>query len=284
MIIKKCEKKHFYDGENFNECPQCNPELLAKIKADYARLYSNKRSQGSSVASSMSSSVGTVSISTPEAFAAPAAPAGDIGETQAIYVNPVNDVYSAPEVQAEPVAPVAPVAEPAPVVEVAPVVEPEPVIETAAPVVEAAPVVSAETVSDNTDEIVTGFPPIKASELTVAPVVGWLICVGGPHFGEAFPINVGENSIGRISDNKIVISKDSSVSRETHATLKFDPSTDAFSIEPGFSSGLTYINGDLAMMETPVSDGAEIELGNSKFVVKALCSDKFDWGKFIVGS
>lgn len=55
------------------------------------------------------------------------------------------------------------------------------------------------------------------------PVVGWLVCIKGNHFGESFNIAAARNSIGRSETNHIVLMKDNSVSREKHAWIVYEP-------------------------------------------------------------
>lgn len=247
MIIKKCRNKHFYDGENFSECPACNPELMDRIKTEYAKIYSEALNQTSSPAIE------------PEATPVVLEPA---------VISPVVEEPAVAETVDEPV--IEPVTE---------VIE-EPAIESVTETIE-------EVIADEEPEliedieipegIVTGFPPISSLDLNVPPVVGWLVCVGGPHFGEAFPLNAGANTVGANSGNKIVISKDYAISSEAHFAIKFNVSTDVFSVE-----GNVCVNGDLISDEVAINDGDEIEAGDSKFVVKSLCGDRFDWSKFII--
>lgn len=116
----------------------------------------------------------------------------------------------------------------------------------------------------------------KANE-PIDPVVGWLVCVHGEHFGESFNIGAGINSIGRNASNRIVLSRDSSISREKHALLTYEPKHRKFYVKPGDSSGLTYVN-DEYITETRLLVSRDIvEIGSSKFVFVPLCGDDFTW-------
>ena len=57
----------------------------------------------------------------------------------------------------------------------------------------------------------------------IDPVVGWLLCVDGPEKGRDYRIRSGRNSIGRAENMDICISGDSSISRERHAIIAYDP-------------------------------------------------------------
>jgi len=109
------------------------------------------------------------------------------------------------------------------------------------------------------------------------PVVGWLVCVGGCHFGECFNIYAGKNSIGRSEENRIVISNDNSISRIKHALIVYEPKKRNFYLQPGDSSGLTYLNDDYITDSHKLATQDMIELGDSKFMFVPLCGETFSW-------
>lgn len=109
------------------------------------------------------------------------------------------------------------------------------------------------------------------------PVVGWLVCVKGFHFGECFSIFAGKNSIGRSTENRIVIADDNSISRVKHALIVYEPKKRNFYLQPGDSSGLTYLNDDYITESHLLSSHDMIELGDSKFLFVPLCGEKFTW-------
>lgn len=113
------------------------------------------------------------------------------------------------------------------------------------------------------------------------PVVGWIVAVNGPHFGESFTIVSGQNSIGRSSTNKIVIAKDNSVSREKHAYLIYDPIGLNFYLKAGESSGLVYLNKECIFGVRKLSEKDEIMIGESKFVFIPLCDNSFSWERYL---
>lgn len=109
------------------------------------------------------------------------------------------------------------------------------------------------------------------------PVVGWLVCVGGCHFGECFNIYAGKNSVGRSEENRIVISDDNSISRSKHALIVYEPKKRNFYLQPGDSSGLTYLNEDYITESHKLGKHDMIELGDSKFMFVPLCGETFSW-------
>ena len=113
------------------------------------------------------------------------------------------------------------------------------------------------------------------------PVVGWLVCVKGNHFGESFQIYAGRNSIGRAEDNRIVMAKDNSVSRSKHAFVIYEPKKHHFFVQPGDSSGLTYLNDDYISEMKELKAFDSIELGESVLKFVPLCGDNFNWDEYI---
>ena len=113
------------------------------------------------------------------------------------------------------------------------------------------------------------------------PVVGWLICVKGEYIGESFNIVSGRNNIGRALTNNIALTKEKTVSREKHAAIIFEPRNKQFFIQPGESSGLTYLNDELILGVKPLKHKDFINMGATKFMFFQLCDEKFSWDKYL---
>lgn len=112
-------------------------------------------------------------------------------------------------------------------------------------------------------------------------VVGWLVCISGCRFGEDFNIYVGKNSIGRGEENRIIISDDKSISRSKHATIVYEPKKRNFYLQPGDSSGLTYLNDDYITESHKLTKNDIIELGDSRFMFIPLCGEEFSWEEYM---
>jgi hypothetical protein len=147
---------------------------------------------------------------------------------------------------------------------------------------------AVKKVSANTDEkTISYFSAANKKMLSsdtpkgpVDPVVGWLVCVSGPHFGDSFSIVSGKNSIGRSTENKIVISGDNTVSRSKHALIIYEPKKRNFYLQPGDGSGLTYLNNDDVFETKIISAKDIIEIGSSKFMFVPLCDESFSWSDY----
>jgi len=109
------------------------------------------------------------------------------------------------------------------------------------------------------------------------PVVGWLVCIEGSHFGNDFKLRLGGNFIGRGTNMDVSISGDLSVSRNKHAVVIYEPKNNMFIIQPGESKGLTYLNDKVILAPTEMASNDIIQLGNTKLMFIPCCTDKFTW-------
>lgn len=115
----------------------------------------------------------------------------------------------------------------------------------------------------------------------VEPPVGWLICVRGVYIGCAFTCKAGRNRIGRNLDMDICLSEDTSISRDTHAIIIYEPKKRTFYLQAGTGSGLTYHNENLIFDHEEIHAYDKIELGKAEFIFFPLCGEKFTWDDYM---
>ena len=119
--------------------------------------------------------------------------------------------------------------------------------------------------------------PINRAE----PATGWLVCIKGNHFGESFQLVAGKNSIGRNSDNQIVLAGDNEVSRDRHAAIVYEPKKRQFFLVPGEGRGLTYLNDEYISSQQRLTAYDVIEVGGTKMAFIPLCGEKFSWEDYL---
>ena len=117
------------------------------------------------------------------------------------------------------------------------------------------------------------FPP----KLGINPVVAWLVSVGGPERGRDFRVFGENNSIGRSELMRICIAGDARISRETHSIISYDPRGNEFTLIPGGSSGLVYMDGAAVHMPTTLQPYARITMGDTTLLFVPLCGEHFRW-------
>ena len=113
------------------------------------------------------------------------------------------------------------------------------------------------------------------------PVVGWLIALNGAYMGKSFPLKSGYNTIGRWPKMDIALTQEPTVSRDRHSIVTYEPKNRVFFIQPGESNGLTYVNDEVLLSPSSLSDESIIQLGECKLLFKALCGKNFSWDNLI---
>jgi len=121
----------------------------------------------------------------------------------------------------------------------------------------------------------------KYIEEPAEPFVGWLVCIKGPAQCKTYKINAGRNSVGRDDSNHIIIRDDMRISRSKHCWVTYEPKKRIFFIQPGDSSGLTYVNDDFITENRTLVAGDKIELGDSLFMLVPLCGESFSWEEYL---
>jgi len=110
------------------------------------------------------------------------------------------------------------------------------------------------------------------------PVVGWLVCIEGKDKGKDFRLIAGKNTIGRDKDQQAYISGDDQISR-SHATIYYYIQVNIFYIEDHSTHG-TFLNNLPVIQRTEVHNMDTIVIGKSKFILRPLCDNVFNWDEF----
>lgn len=110
------------------------------------------------------------------------------------------------------------------------------------------------------------------------PIVGWLVIVKGPGWGNAARLGYQWNSIGRDPDQRVCLNYgDSTISRKNHARLSYDPRSRKFMITAGDAINLIYVRGENLLAPTEIKTGDRIQIGETELMLISLCGENFDW-------
>jgi hypothetical protein len=121
-----------------------------------------------------------------------------------------------------------------------------------------------------------GEPGSKAR--VVMYPTGWLVVTEGPGRGAAFPLAQGVSQIGRGTDQTVALDfGDMAISRQNHAAVAYDGATHRFHIGHGGKSNLVRLNGKPLLSTEALSDGDEIQIGETTLMLKVLCTPAFNW-------
>ena len=127
--------------------------------------------------------------------------------------------------------------------------------------------------SDNESKTVSFYSNAIGTE----PVVGWLVCIEGNHMGEGFTLKSGRNFIGRATGMDVVLSGDSTVSREKHAIVLYDPEYHKFLVQPGDARELCYMNDQLVLNSVEIGVNDIIKVGATRLMFVPFCTNVFNW-------
>ena len=314
MKVVKCLNNHFYDADKYSTCPQCGAAMGAGEQA--TGITSRKAPSGSPATEKSSGSGETFGVFKKKPVFKPvkretASSSSDnyeklkkfntVNQEETNNVNPpapamnanslLGGMASAPVQTYQPPQ----VTQPAPSIQPAQPKVAEPEEDQNDSLLEEIKKVS----SDNEGKTVGFFSSGKQStneapeeSNTTAsaepvsapsnePIVGWLVCIKGNNIGQSFNIYAGKNTLGRNSSNNIVINKDKSVSREKHTVIIYEPKNRDFYAQPGDSSGLTYVNGEVVLQPTKLDKKALIEVGNTQLLLVPLCGEDFSWEDYL---
>lgn len=109
------------------------------------------------------------------------------------------------------------------------------------------------------------------------PVVGWLVCIEGDHYGESFPLKSGRNFIGRNTNMDVALVGDMSVSRERHAIVIYEPKAKCFIAQAGDARELFYLNDNVVLNNEAMKNYDVLSVGNEKLLFVGLCGPQFSW-------
>lgn len=115
------------------------------------------------------------------------------------------------------------------------------------------------------------------TDMGLEPVVGWLVCIEGNHIGKDFRLISGRNFIGRSTKMDVVLEGDSSVSRESHAVVVYEPKGNVYLIQPGSSKELSYLNDEVVLESKVIKMNDVITVGATKLMFIPCCSSEFVW-------
>jgi len=106
-------------------------------------------------------------------------------------------------------------------------------------------------------------------------VVGWLVGLNGAARGEAYPVRMGRNVLGRDRRSDVVINDDQASSH--HADLVFRPEERRFILMDHNSTNGTYVNEAEIEPRRDLTTRDVIRIGSHRFLFVPLCADGTMW-------
>ena len=113
----------------------------------------------------------------------------------------------------------------------------------------------------------------------VEPVVGWLVCTAGKRCGKDYRLKAGRNFIGRGPQMNIMLEDETSVSREAHAIVAYEPRQNIFIAQPGSGAELFYVNDNVVLSAVQIKRNDRLQIGNVELMLIPCCDEVFKWEK-----
>lgn len=127
------------------------------------------------------------------------------------------------------------------------------------------------------DQKTVSFYPDRPVLAAKDPVVGWLVCVGGDLYGQDFRLKSGRNFIGRGDQMDVCLSGQSTVSRDRHAIIIYEPKQNVFLAQPGETKELIYLNETVVLMPTVMKKNDILQVGNILLMLVPCCDEVYVW-------
>lgn len=135
-----------------------------------------------------------------------------------------------------------------------------------------------------TTVIIGGGNDASSPVVSAEQAVGWLVVINGNGRGRDLRIPPGQSKIGRESGEIVLNFGDTSISREKHAMLAYDPQENIFFIACGDGRNPTKVNGKMLMNTKVLNPFDRIRFGNTELLFVPLCGDHFNWAQGHVGN
>lgn len=269
MNLIKCPNGHFYDASKFQFCPHCSSINPASNDLTVPLTGGINGHQEDVMTVPATGAVAQMNVSFPQNVSATPSfnpvPSQGIEDMKTVPIaNGAQQVAPPPAL-----AQAAPIPFPAPVVP-APPVPPVPPVDPA----KTAPIMDDQKTVGLSSITVTGPAGTKRS---VEPVVGWVVVINGPERGRSMQLKSGRNFVGRAPGNDILLKEDTTVSREKHAIIVFEPRTQTFLVQPGTSKELFYVNDEVVLDTKKIEAYDTLSIGRTKLVFIPFCGEFFSW-------
>ena len=129
--------------------------------------------------------------------------------------------------------------------------------------------------------LVRGKQQIARDGFERDPVVGFLIVVGGPGLGAFRPVFEGNNTIGRLPQNRIPLDfGDDAISGDAQAYLRYDSNDRSFLFVPNLAkTNVVSVNEKRPTGAVPLQPMDVITLGRTQVAFLPFCGGEFDWSE-----
>ena len=109
-------------------------------------------------------------------------------------------------------------------------------------------------------------------------VVGWLVIVSGPGYGQGFPLSYGRNILGWDADQKFGLhfGEHERVLRKL-LVITYDGTSNQFEVFRGTDAPAVYLNKQAIHGRVPLNGRHRLKLSEVEVIFVPFCSPQFDW-------
>lgn len=109
------------------------------------------------------------------------------------------------------------------------------------------------------------------------PVTGWLVVLDGAAKGRDLRLGVGRSFLGLDADGMpVTLSADAPLGAR-QAVIAYDEEKNAFTMLPGSSQELCYLDGNAVLEAAPLIGGETLRLGSAALKFVPFCGADFHW-------
>lgn len=242
MILKRCKKGHYYDGDKYQKCPHCleedhSPQQAARhvLKKSVSLKDSAAVAKSGSLLSDDLPTMPLASLYNDSVTIPLASLSDDLNERSTSFLqdDPVTMPLSSLKNHSE-----------------------------------------GMQLNAKTSAIID---PVAALSQERRLTVGWLVCIKGKDFGIGFAVKDGINYIGCSAEMDIALHKDNREVKEKHAVIYYVPKQKKFIAEPGKTRDLFYLNGEVVLNPVEIKKQDVLTIGNTSLMFVPFCGEDFNW-------
>ena len=118
--------------------------------------------------------------------------------------------------------------------------------------------------------------PVDAAA-PAGPVAGWLVVLDGAAKGRDLRLGVGRSFLGLdAAGTPVTLSADAPLGVR-QAVVAYDAEKNSFTLLPGSSQELCYLEGDAVLEAHPLAGGETLRLGDASLKFVPFCGADFHW-------
>ena len=286
MILKRCKKGHYYDGDKYQSCPHCQEErpslrarhiLRKKTSQDHTvsihqqredlvtmLLPSDQEKRGSGQQPAIEEDPPTMLLPSDQEKRSIKQPANVEEDPVTMLLSSDQGKHSAKQqadMEEDPVTMLLPSDQEKRGSGQQPAIEEDP------------PTMLLSSTPQNS----AVEKQVRAAAGESSLTVGWFVCIKGKNLGASFAVLSGRNYIRYTADRGIAVWKDNGENKGQHAAVSFVPRYQKYIMERGETRDLFFLNEELVLGPVELKKYDILSLRDTSLLFVPLCGEGFSW-------